>query len=80
MPKTLDNHLVGVTADRPHPESYRPDLPLLFTASEDEDDGEFDDGYDAGHADAKRAAASRERALVAENTSLRQQLEAKKSA
>lgn len=30
MPRnTLDNHLTGVTADQPHPESYRPDLPLL---------------------------------------------------
>lgn len=75
MPKTLDNHLAGVTADRPHPESYRPDLPLLFTDSADQDSADFDDGYDEGHADAKRDAAARERALVAENATLRQQIE-----
>jgi hypothetical protein len=30
MPRTLDNHLVGVTTNAPHPESYCPDLPLLL--------------------------------------------------
>jgi flagellar biosynthesis/type III secretory pathway protein FliH len=29
MPRTLENHLVGVTEDRPHPMSADADLPLV---------------------------------------------------
>lgn len=61
--KTFDNHLTGVTANQPHPESYRPDLPLLCMGSEERstkydegyDDG-YDDGYRTARADARRKA------------------------
>lgn len=42
--RTLDTHLVGVTADAPHPESYRPDLPLNNEPSD-----AYRQGYDTGH-------------------------------
>ena len=51
MPRTLDNHLVGVTADAPHPESYRADLPLSreeAPVTRDAIDAAYDDGYDDG--------------------------------
>lgn len=99
MPKTLDNHLIGVTADRPHPESERPDLPLrseLF--GEDPTEAARDEGFAAGRAAAEfdaeleaEAEATAHDTVVAaltaqlaasreEVASLRQQLEAKKSA
>lgn len=74
MPKTLDNHLVGVTADRPHPESYGADVPLRSEFALDDGAQEaLDDahengrraGYVAGQFDAEedardaRAAARR---------------------
>jgi hypothetical protein len=54
---TLDNHLIGVTADRPHPDGYRPDFPLrsdLFAP--DAVTEAHDEGYDEGHADARTHA------------------------
>ena len=54
MPRTLENHLAGVTADRPHPLSYRPDLPLNGAArSEDYHEG-YDAGYKEGSDDTER--------------------------
>lgn len=48
--RTLDNHLAGVTVDQPHPEGYRPDLPL---STDETAEGEaylagYDEGYTAG--------------------------------
>jgi hypothetical protein len=52
MPRTIENHLAGVTTNAPHPESYRPDLPLLLGPAalfrEDIYDRGYDDGYDDG--------------------------------
>jgi hypothetical protein len=75
MPRTLENHLTGVLANEPHPESYRPDLPLLTSgrsvfAAEQYDKG-YDDGfsrgkqrgreigYDSGYAAGDRDATAR---------------------
>lgn len=98
MPKTLDTHLVGVTADRPHPESYRPEIPLNVVGEADLIAEAHDEGYAEGVASAEfdaeleaEAEESAHAAVVAdltaqlaasreEVTSLRQQLEAKKSA
>lgn len=70
MPRTLDNHLIGVSAHAPHPDSYRPDLPLLRFGMPDAADayGEgYDEGYDdgdesgyhRGYVSGERAAAAR---------------------
>lgn len=58
--RTLDNHLAGVTANTPHPASYRPDLPLLLVAHTDDryDEG-FADGFDEGEEDGKEAGYRR---------------------
>lgn len=96
MPKTLDTHLVGVTVDRPHPESYGADVPLRSELAETEQrrhsrDAAYQegrsDGYARGCSDGTADAEAHATALrqqlaraLDENTSLRQQLEAKKSA
>lgn len=54
MPRTLDNHLAGVSATAPHPESYRPDLPLLTNEESVFAEEEFDRGYDEGFDDGKK--------------------------
>jgi hypothetical protein len=56
MPRTLDNHLVGVTTNAPHPESYCPDLPLLLVENpHDRYDEGFTDGFDEGKEDGRTA-------------------------
>jgi flagellar biosynthesis/type III secretory pathway protein FliH len=52
---TLDTHLAGVTADHPHPASYRPDLPLRgeFQGDADEEsaaDEAREEGRESGYA------------------------------
>lgn len=50
----MENRLTGVSADKPHPLSYRPDLPLRSELLDDpflEDIRE--EGYDEGYRDAK---------------------------
>lgn len=75
---TLDNHLVGVTEDKPHPESYGADVPLRseFATNGAAYKRGYGVGYDEGRDNARRAAVHRESALLAENTTLRQQLAA----
>jgi hypothetical protein len=53
---TLDNHLIGVTADRPHPDSYRPDFRSGRSVRADAVTEAHDEGYDEGHADARTHA------------------------
>lgn len=59
--RTLDNHLTGVTLDRPHPDSYRPDFPLRSELAIDPDlqdqlDEAREEGRDAGYEDGKQDA------------------------
>jgi hypothetical protein len=50
MPRTLANHLVGVSTHQPHPESYRPDLPLTHLVAPDAAEA-YSEGYDEGYDD-----------------------------
>lgn len=51
---TLDNHLAGVTANAPHPASYRPDFPLLTTGPSIFAVEQYHNGYDDGFQSGKR--------------------------
>lgn len=78
---TLDNHLTGVTEDAPHPQSYRPDLPLrsdLFTVNEEVEEAReegreagYSDGYVDGREYGREIESAAERALTAEVATLR---------
>ncbi len=47
--RTLENHLVGVTEDRPHPLSECAHLP--FSHLPNADDARYDEGFEAGHSE-----------------------------
>jgi flagellar biosynthesis/type III secretory pathway protein FliH len=95
MPRTLDNHLTGVRPNAPHPESYRPDLPLRSELAPDPDEEEremeledekerayergFDSGRSEGLSGGRREQAARLRELETENANLTAQLAAKAS-
>jgi hypothetical protein len=71
-----------IQPDAPHPDSYRPDLPLrseLLTGEREEqsttDDDGYDEGFEDGEASGRRLSADRITALEAENARLRQSLE-----
>lgn len=75
-----------IQPDAPHPDSYRPDLPLrseLNTADTPELEAAREEGYDEGHDDgveegetkAHRQYAARARELETENAMLREKLE-----
>jgi hypothetical protein len=54
--RTLDTHLVGVTADAAHPASYRPDLPL-----NNDPNPQFTAGYEMGYVVGERVGIADER-------------------
>lgn len=78
MPNTI------IQVDRPHPQSYRPDLPLRSELLPSEADRRYDEGYEAGkrrmegrldNAEAEvYAHEARVRTLEAENEALRDRL------
>lgn len=51
-PLTLDNHLAGVSSYKPHPRSYRPDLPLV-TIEHPRIQAARDEAYLEGYKDAE---------------------------
>lgn len=58
MPRTLDTHLAGVSTHQPHPESYRPDLPLTHLAAPDAAEA-YSEGYDEGYEDGNTSGYGR---------------------
>lgn len=78
---TLDTHLTGVTADRPHPDGYRPDFPLrsdLFAVNEEVEEAReegresgYSDGRFDGKEEARAEASATERALTHDLTTVR---------
>jgi flagellar biosynthesis/type III secretory pathway protein FliH len=94
-PHTIDTPALIISEDAPHPQSYRPDLPLRSELApsplEEEREAELEEervsareeGYDEGRfdgkEDARRESAARVRELETENAALRAQLAQKAS-
>ena len=71
-----------IQEDAPHPDSYRPDLPLrseLLEPDREERADAYAEGYDTGFEDGeakgRRLEAARVRELEMENATLREKLE-----
>ena len=90
--RTLENHLTGVTLDRPHPDSYRPDLPLRGVlqleadgeeateeAREEGREAGYAEGYFNGRADGDGDRTAERRKHEQEVATLRALLEAKRA-